>query len=105
MTLPTTLRFMGWLLAVIAAGSAVMGVITVTSTITHAGGPDGSLGILLLFMSGALQSLWQTVAGAAMALLCFAVARLLERGCCSGLHSRTSPPTQSPPRQGRAGSF
>jgi hypothetical protein len=79
MTLAAALRLAGWLLAFIAAASAVLGVITVGSAITNAGGPDGSLGILMLFISGALQSLWATVAGAAMALLCFAAARLVER--------------------------
>ena len=79
MTLPSAFRLMGWLLAIIAAGSAILGAITVSSTISNAGGPDGSVGILLLFISGTLQALWQTVAGTAMALLCFAAARLLDR--------------------------
>jgi len=79
MTLPSALRLMGWLLAIIAAGSAILGAITVSSTISNAGGPDGSVGILLLFIGGTFQALWQTVAGTAMALLCFAAARLLDR--------------------------
>jgi len=78
MTLPTALRLMGWVLAAIAAGSAVLSLFTVAGTLAAGGGPEGSMGLLVLFMSGALQSLWQTVAGAAMALLCFAAARLLE---------------------------
>lgn len=78
MTLPTALRLMGWLLAAIAAGSAMLGIFTIIGTLTANSGPDTSMGILLLFMSGSLQALWQTIAGTAMALLCFAAARLLE---------------------------
>ena len=78
MTLPGALRLAGVLLAVIAALSAAAGVFAVVGTLTVAAGQDGSIGLLMLFYGGALQSLWQTVAGGTMSLLCFAAARLLE---------------------------
>ncbi len=78
MTLPTALRLTGWFLAAVAAGSLVLAAYSIVGTMAASGGPDASMGLLVLFMGGALQSIWQAAAGAALALLCFAAARLLE---------------------------
>jgi hypothetical protein len=78
MTLPGLLRLVGVLLAVTAAGSVALGLFSVVGTLQASGGPDASLGILMLFLGGAVQSFWQALAGAALALLCIAAARLLE---------------------------
>lgn len=78
MTLPATLRLVGVLLAVTAAGSVAAGLFSAVGTWKAGSGPDASLGLLLLFLGGAVQSFWQALAGAALALLCFAAARLLE---------------------------
>lgn len=78
MTLPGLLRLIGVLLAVTAAGSVAVGLFSAVGTLRASSGPDASLGILMLFLGGAVQSFWQALAGAALALLCFAAARLLK---------------------------
>lgn len=66
------------MLAVIAVGSAPVAIYSTVGLIAANSGPDASMGLLVLFMGGTMQSAWQTIAGAAMALLCFAAARLLD---------------------------
>ena len=78
MTLLGLLRLVGVLLAITAAASVATGLFSVLGTLQASSGPDASLGILMLFLGGAVQSFWQALAGAALALLCFAAARLLE---------------------------
>lgn len=78
MTLPGALRLVGILLAVTAGGSALAGLFSAVGTLQAGSGPDASLGLLMLFLGGAVQSFWQALAGAALALLCFAAARLLN---------------------------
>jgi hypothetical protein len=76
-TLAGALRLTGSLLALIAAGSAIMGAVVLVEAASALGGPDGSMGIVTVIIGGTMQLLWQAVAGTAMALLCFAAARLL----------------------------
>ena len=78
MTLPGALRLVGTLLAVTAGGSALAGLFSAVGTWQASSGPDPSLGILMLFLGGAVQSFWQALAGAALALLCCAAAQLLD---------------------------
>ena len=78
MKLASALRLVGVLLAVIAVGSALVAVYSTVGLMVSNSGPDGSMGLLVLFMAETMQSAWQTIAGAAMALLCFAAARLLD---------------------------
>ena len=78
MTLPGLLRLVGVLLAVTAAGSVVVGLFSAFGMLRASGGPNASLGILMLFLGGAVQSFWQALAGSALALLCVSATRLLE---------------------------
>lgn len=78
MRLAAGLRLVGVSMAVTAAGSVAAGVFSAVGTLQAGSGPEASLGLLLLFLGGTVQSFWQALAGAALALLCFAAARLLE---------------------------
>ena len=73
-------NFTGWLLAFIAAGSAIMGAVVLVEAASALGGPGGSMGIVTVIIGGTMQLLLQAVAGTAMALLCFAAARSLGVG-------------------------
>ncbi len=77
-TLPAALRLVGGLLASAAAASAATGLFSAIGTWVATSGPEASMGLVVLFMGAALQSFWQMTVGAAVALLCFAAARLLE---------------------------